>query len=715
MRRAMRIRQRDITDCGAACLASIAAYHGLQWPVSRIRQYAGTDKNGTSVGGLLEAAGQMGMDAKAGKAGIESLPRIPLPAIAHMVLKNGLQHYVVICRVKKRFINIMDPADGRIHRYKQAAFAKEWTGVLVLLAPAVAFRPRQAVATPVARFWQLVAPHRYSMLLALTGALVVTLLSLSTSVYMQKVIDVVLVEDNIKLLNLMSILMVGLLLFQLFIGMFKALLGLQVGQHIDVQLLLGYYKHLLRLPQRFFDTMRVGEIISRVNDAVKIRHFVNEVALNTIVNLSMLLFSFMVMFFYYWKLAVIVLAVLPCYLLLYKITDNINRVWQRRLMENAASLESQLVESLNAAATIKQFGLEYQAGVKTEHRFIALLRSVYFSSKKGLYSGTASALFTRLLGIIILWTGGYFVIRKELTPGELVSFYALAEYFTTPAAALIGSNKDIREALIAADRLFEIIDLETEEGTKAGKILLEPVHMGDIVFQDVHFRYGTREQVFEGLNLCIRKGSCTAIVGESGSGKSTLLALLQQLYPLSKGKIYIGGIDITLVSRESQRKLIAPVPQETDLFAGTIAENIGIGDEHPDNRKILFLSRLLGLDAFIEQLPAGYNSQVQEQGNNLSGGQKQRLSIARALYRDPEILVLDEATASLDSQSEQKVQEALQWFRSRGKTVIVIAHRLATIRNCDCIHVLHKGKLLETGTHDQLMQQNGAYVRLWQP
>ena len=335
--------------------------------------------------------------------------------------------------------------------------------------------------------------------------------------------------------------------------------------------------------------------------------------------------------------------------------------------------------------------------------------------KRGLYSGTASALFTRLLGIIILWTGGYFVIRKELTPGELVSFYALAEYFTTPAAALIGSNKDIREALIAADRLFEIIDLETEEGTKAGKILLEPVHMGDIVFQDVHFRYGTREQVFEGLNLCIRKGSCTAIVGESGSGKSTLLALLQQLYPLSKGKIYIGGIDITLVSRESLRKLIAPVPQETDLFAGTIAENIGIGDEHPDNRKILFLSRLLGLDAFIEQLPAGYNSQVQEQGNNLSGGQKQRLSIARALYRDPEILVLDEATASLDSQSEQKVQEALQWFRSRGKTVIVIAHRLATIRNCDCIHVLHKGKLLETGTHDQLMQQNGAYVRLWQP
>lgn len=714
MRKAIRVRQRDITDCGAACLVSIAAYHGLRLPVSRIRQYAGTDQNGTSIGGLLEAAGRIGLDAKAGKAKMNDLASMPLPAIAHVTLKNGLQHYVVIYKVKKKSICIMDPADGRIHEYRYNAFIKEWTGVLLLLVPAMGLQQQQLVTTPVSRFWQLISPHRYSMYLALAGALVVTVLSLSTSVYMQKIIDVVLVENNIKLLNLLSVLMVGLLLFQLFIGLFKAILGLQVGQHIDVQLLLGYYKHLLRLPQRFFDTMRVGEIISRVNDAVKIRHFVNEVALNMIVNLSMLLFSFTVMFFYYWKLAMIVLAVIPGYLLLYKITDRINSIWQRRLMENAASLESQLVESLNAVSTIRQLGLEHQAGIKTEHRFIALLRTVYLSSKKGLYSGTASVLLTRLLGIAVLWVGGYFVIRRELTPGELISFYALTEYFTAPAAALINANKEIREALIAADRLFEIIDLETERGNENGGMALLPDQVGDIVFKDVHFRYGSREEVFTGLDLCIRKGACTAIVGESGSGKSTLLALLQQVYPLSKGKIYIGGVDISQTSRSSLRKLIAPVPQETDLFAGTIAENICAGDEMPDSRKMLFLSGLLGLDAFIDQLPAGYGSMVQEQGNNLSGGQKQRLSIARALYRDPEILVLDEATASLDNLSEQKVQHALQWFLGKGKTVVIIAHRLTTIRNCDCIHVLHKGKLLETGTHEQLMQDAGVYARMWQ-
>jgi ATP-binding cassette subfamily B protein len=381
-------------------------------------------------------------------------------------------------------------------------------------------------------------------------------------------------------------------------------------------------------------------------------------------------------------------------------------------MEESADLESQLMESLNAVGTIKRFGLEQYANDKTEGRFVTLLNSIYKTSIYSLYIGTGSEFFTRLFTIILLWSGSYFVINRELSPGELLSFYALIGYFTGPASSLIGANKNIQDALIAADRLFEIIDLETE-ATNEIKVTLTPEIIGDIVFNNVFFRYGTRTTVFEGLNLKIEKGSSTAIVGESGSGKSTLLSLLQNLYPLKEGTITIGGIDLQHISNQSVRQIVGVVPQHIDLFSGTIIENIAIGDNEPDMQRILFLSKMIGIDEFIEKLPNTYNSIVSEQGVNLSGGQRQRLAIARALYRNPEILILDEATSSLDPVSEQKVQDTLNWFKAQGKTVIIIAHRLTTIKKCDNILVLNQGKLVEQGSHNQLMQSNGHYKGLW--
>jgi ATP-binding cassette, subfamily C, bacteriocin exporter len=712
MNKHVRIKQRDITDCGAACLASIAVHYNLQLPVSRIRQYAGTDKIGTNVLGLIEAAERLGFQAKGAKGQLESLAKIPLPAIAHVVLKNGLHHYVVIYKVTKKHVTYMDPGDGDFHTVTLAKFHEIWSGVIVLLLPDDGFVTGKQKISNASRFWQLIRPHSAIMLQALVGALVYTILGLSTSIYMQKIIDFVLVEGNIRLLNLMSVAMIVILIFQLIIGGYKTVFGLQTGQMIDARLILGYYKHLLKLPQRFFDTMRVGEIISRVNDAVNIREFINNVALNFIVNGLIVIFSIMLMFFYYWKLALIMLAIIPVYLLIYWISNKVNKKWQRRLMEESADLESQLVESLNAVGTIKRFGLEPFANDKTEGRFVTLLRTIYKTSIYSLYIGTGSEFFTRLFTIILLWAGSYFVIQRELSPGELLSFYALVGYFTGPASSLIGANKNIQDALIAADRLFEIIDLETESSNE-NKIELTPELIGDIHFTKVTFRYGTRTPVFEGLNLAISKGHSTAIVGESGSGKSTLLSLLQNLYPLKDGNITIGGLDLQHISNRSLRLMVGVVPQQIDLFSGTITDNIAVGDYEPDMQKVLYLSKMLGVDEFVEQLPNTYNSIVSEQGVNLSGGQRQRLAIARVLYRNPEILILDEATSSLDPASEQKVQDTLNWYKAQNKTVIIIAHRLTTIKNCDKILVLHKGKLIEEGSHADLLQSNGQYTQLW--
>lgn len=712
MRKGIKIKQRDITDCGAACLASVAAYHQLQLPVSRIRQFAGTDKRGTNVLGLIEAAEKLGFQAKGAKGPFESLFKIPLPAIAHLELKNQLHHYVVIYKATSKFILVMDPADGKLYKHTHQAFKELWTGVIILIVPDESFTSGNEKVSNIKRFWQLIQPHSSVMLQAVVGAIVYTILGLSTSIYMQKIIDFVLVEGNLRLLNLLSVAMIVILIFQLLIGFYKSLFALQTGQQIDAKLILGYYKHLLKLPQRFFDTMRVGEIISRVNDAVKIRMFVNDVSLSLVVNVLIIGFSISMMFLYYWKLAAIMLLIIPVYALLYFISNKINKKWQRTLMEDSAELETQLVESLTAAGTIKRFGLESYANEKTENRFYKLLQTIYKTSTYGLYTGNAIEFFTRLFTIVLLWAGSYFVIKGALSPGELLSFYALIGYLTGPAASLIGANKNIQDALIAADRLFEIIDLETETNND-NKINITSELTGNIVFENISFRYGTRTQVFTNLNLTIEKGKSTAIVGESGSGKSTLMSLLQNLYPIKDGRITIGDFELNHISNKSLRQLIAVVPQHIDLFAGTIIENIAIGDYEPDMQKILFLSRLTGINDFIEKLPANYHTILNEQGVNLSGGQRQRLAIVRALYRNPEILILDEATSSLDPASETQTRQALQWFQQQGKTIIIIAHRLSTIRNCDQIVVMQNGTLAESGIHEELLLANSVYASLW--
>lgn len=706
------IKQHDITDCGAACLASIAAHYNLQIPIARIRQYAGTDKKGTNVLGVIEAAQKSGFEAKGVRGDFESLFKIPKPAIAHIVVKERLHHYVVIYEVAKTHITIMDPGNGKLNKRTHKEFTKEWTGVLVLLVPQDDFVAGNEKVSIYKRFWVLLKPHKFVLIQALIGAVVYTLLGFSMSIYIQKLTDFVFVGGNTKLLNLLSIIMICLLILKVIIGIFKDVFLIKSGQQIDARLILGYYKHLLKLPQQFFDTMRVGEIISRINDAVKIRTFINGVSLSLTVNFLILIFSFGLMFLYYWKLALIMLLVIPLYAIIYFITNRLNKKTERTIMESSADLESQLVESLNSVGTIKRFGLESFANIKTETRFICLLNIGYKSALNSIFSGTSSTFIAQLFTIILLWSGSYFVIEREITAGELLSFYAIVSYFTGPVASLIGANKQIQNALIAADRLFEIMDLEREE--TENKIILKKEKIGDINFKNVKFRYGTRIEVFKDFNLTIPKGKITAIVGESGSGKSTLMSLLQNIYPIQKGQISIGDLDLNYIDTESLRELVSVVPQKIDLFAGNVIENIAVGEFTPNMEKIINICKSIGILEFIETLPNGFETYLGENGASLSGGQKQRIAIARALYKTPEILVLDEATSSLDSKSENYIQRTINNLREKEKTIIVIAHRLSTVINADLIVVLDKGEVLEKGTHQELYAKKEQYYSLWQ-
>ncbi|QEC51358.1 peptidase domain-containing ABC transporter [Anseongella ginsenosidimutans] len=710
--RKIKVKQHDITDCAAACLASVAASYKLNLPLARIRQYASTDSKGTNVLGLIQAAERLGFSARGVKGPFESLDKIPLPAIAHVVVKGTLHHFVVVVKVSAQHLRIMDPADGGIHKISAEKFKEMWTGVLVLLLPAEKFKAGNEKVPVLGRFWHLLRPHRPVLLQVLFGALVYTLLGLSTSVFVQKIVDHVLPSGNRNLLNLMGVIMITLLLLQVFINHIKTVMTLKSGQQIDARLVLGYYRHLFRLPQRFFDTISSGEIISRINDAFRIRLFINEALVTCAVNIFILLFSFGLMFTYYWKLALVMLVAVPLYALIYHASNRANRKTQRQLMERSAELESQLVESLRAAGTIRRFGLQDFANTKMEGRFIRLLRTAYVSSLNSLWAGNSSGFVSSLFTIVLLWTGAGFVLQTWITPGELLSFYALFGYFTGPVISLIGMNRTIQDALIAAGRLFEIMDLDQEE--KGQKMELTRGMAGPICFNNIKFRYGARASLFNGLNLCIPRAKITALVGESGSGKSTLSSLLQRVYPLESGNITIGDVDIHYFDVESLRRLIGVVPQQIHLFSGTVIENIALGEFEPDLQKVLSICGRLGMMEFIEKLPQGLHTEIGENGATLSGGQCQLLAIARAVYREPDVLILDEATSSLDTASEKYIRDAIFSLRKEGKTIIMIAHRLSTVCGADRIIVLDNGEIKETGVHRELLQQRGSYYRMWQ-
>ena len=708
----IQVKQHDSRDCGPACLASVGSHFGVHYPLARIRQLAGTDQMGTNLLGLIKAADKMGLRAKGVRTNEDTLSTIPLPAIAHIVQKpSHRHHYVVLYKIKKSHMVMMDPSKGRLVKFTKAEFATTWTGVLVLFAMKKNFRPINIKKSNWLRFWQLVKPHRSSYFKALIAAMLFTTLGLGISIYVQKIADQVLVSSNTVLLTKLSLCLILVLGLQMVFGIIKSIYVLKSGQSIDAKLIQGYYHHLLELPQRFFDTMQVGEIISRVNDAIKIRAFINNIGIEIIVNGLIVVSAFVLMFIYSSRLAFMVLLILPVYLFVYKVINRLNRREERKLMEQTAELESWLIESISKIKTVKHYSMEAYAYNQSENKVKALLGTSLRSGMNEIFGRSSTLFIASLFTVLILWIGSLSVLKGSLTTGELFSFYALIGYFSGPINSLVIMNKSYQNALIASDRLFEIMDLEMESAENDTTIKCEVT--GDIYFENVSFTYGTRTEVFRDFNLKLNGNEITAIVGENGCGKTTLMSLMQNLYPINNGRIRIGQIDIRNVDRQYLRSVIGVIPQQIHLFSGNIVENIAMGATNPDLTRIKELSEQLGISSFVNQLPCGFETQIGQYGIFLSGGQKQRIGIARALYRDPKILLLDEATAALDSSSQVLIKNLLKALKENGKTIIVVTHRLNSITYADRIVLLDKGQVKEEGSHHQLLKRRGGYFKMW--
>lgn len=715
MSKKIAIKQHDHSDCGAACLASVSEHYKLSLPISRIRQYANTNQKGTTLLGLREAAITLGFIAKGVKTSIESLAEIPLPAIAHVMMKldqHEFPHYMVIYKVTKDYVKVMDPSKGKLEKMPLEEFKKIFTGFMLILIPDDdIFKERNEKFSNFKRMTFLLNPHKHILIQALIGSIIYTILGFSVSIYIEKITDFVLVSGNKSLLNLMSVIVLICIILQFVFGGLKDVFMLKTSQQIDSRLILGYYKHLFTMPQKFFDTMRIGEIMSRIGDAVKIRLLINETALSIIVNVFIVIFSFIFMYTYYWKLAAIITLIIPVYILIYFIVNNLNKKVEREVMEKNALMESQLVESIKNIGTVKRLSLEEFSKNKTELKFIDLLKTIYSSGLNNVFSNISTGFVSRIFTVILLWVGTYYVIDGEITPGELFSFYSIIGYFTGPASQLINTNKSIQNAMIAADRLFGIMDLETE--VSDANINITEHSLGDIHFDNVRFHYELGRDIFKGISLTIPKGKFTALVGESGSGKSTIASLIQNIYQPKEGKILIGDYDLRYITKDSINSLVTTVPQNVELFDGSIISNISIGEYSPDMEKIIKVCKQVGAYEFIESLPNGFETYLGEFGANLSGGERQRIAFARALYKDPEVLILDEATSALDSESELVIKDLVDELAKQGKTIIIIAHKLQSIVKADKIIALKKGEIVETGTHQQLLNKDGYYNKMW--
>jgi len=695
---------------------------------------SGTQTHGISVQGIREGAQALhlvadayGRPGQAAPADETTFKNIPVPSVFHILKPNGYTHFVVYYGLTRghfgqsRKCRIMDPEDGRMHRISIKEMRSLWTGVVVTLRPGPDFKKGNFTPRFIHRVMALTKGQKKLFFNGLAASFLYTFTGIASALFLQQIADRVLPGGQGNALQVLGLSMVYIAVCAMALNVFRVRYLLQTGFKTALRLATGFYRHLMYLPQRFFDQRPSGELVARMNDTFKVSNFLSNGLMNIALSVFTLCFSFGIMWLFNRKLTLICLACLPLYAGIYYLFDRRNKKTQRLIMTSQAALESQLVDSLRGTAQIKYSAAQEHIIRKTGEQFGLYIQHAYRGGMNQLRAATGGEAINRGSGLAILWLGATFVTRDIMSFGELLSFYALTAYFSAPVSEIIGFSQKYRDARIAGERLFEIMELETEQdpsgkgreqgkGTEQGKEPLPGNPAGNLVLEHIQFHYPGRMILFEDFNYEFPAGNITGVAGESGSGKSTMGQLLLRMYAPDKGTIRLGNTPACDIPLNTWRKQIGIVPQKADLFRGNILENITLGDEAPDMDLVLALCRQLGLDSFLDALPRGILTPVGEQGVQLSGGQRQRIALARAAYRRPAWLILDEATSSLDSTSEMFVMEALRCWKREGTGIIIIGHRMSTLSVAGTVLLLENGCIAERGDHRELMEKNGKYA-----
>jgi ATP-binding cassette subfamily B protein len=712
-------RQIDETDCGPACIAMAASHFRLFVTIGQIRELCKTDYIGTNMAGMTRAAEQLGFNAMPLRGEVDDASlnkKLVFPFIAHVKIvlpdDTELDHYVVIVKITAGRVFIWDPDPSRgKYSLSRTDFLKIWTGYILFLAPGKSFKPGKNTRISLFKFYPLVVPHTKLLAVVCLASMLLILFGIVTSYYYKYIIDEVIISKASFTLAAFSLGMILLLIFQVIVEVLRGILINYFSFKVNLQLNFSYITHVFKLPISFFDTRKTGDILSRLTDIAKIQEMLSGTALSLmldcvlIIVVGPLLFSINSLLF---AVSISNVVVMSAVVLVF---SNFFKRYFMQLRKEEAEVNSSLVEAIGGAYTVKALNAEKTIGRIYEEKQMRATWSGWGVTRLVVGQRFLAGIISGATSIIIFWAGSSGIIKDTFSFGTLLSFNALLVYFTGPLFRMINIQPQIQEASIAAERVSEILDMEVEQ--PEGMQLFKPAVLeGDIDFSHISFKYGMRPPVYRDLSFHINKGQWAAFVGPSGCGKTTLVKLLLKFYKPEQGTISIDGRDIRDIDAASLRARIGYVPQDIFIFAGTIAENIALHNPSAPMDEIISAAEKAGADEFIGKLPKRYNTKLSEQGSTLSGGERQRLALARALLGGPDIIILDEATSSLDSVSEKLVHQVIEKLRG-NMTALIIAHRLTTIRNCDIIFVMDKGEIVESGSHEGLLTKQGLYKTLW--
>lgn len=707
------VPQIDARDCGVAALASIAKFYGSDYSLAHLRELAKTNKEGTTALGIVKAAQEIGFETRAIQADMSlfDMNDVPYPFIVHVNKEGKLQHYYVVYQTKKDHLIIGDPDPTvKVTKMSKERFSSEWTGVAIFLAPEPSYKPHKDKKNGLMSFLPLIFRQRALIFYIVLASLLVTLINIGGSYYLQGILDEYIPNQMKSTLGIISIGLIITYILQQMMSFSRDYLLTVLSQRLSIDVILSYIRHIFELPMSFFATRRTGEVISRFTDANSIIDALASTILSLFLDVSILTIVGGVLLVQNTNLFLLSLISVPIYIIIIFAFMKPFEKMNNDVMQSNSMVSSAIIEDINGIETIKSLTSEESRYQKIDSEFVDYLDKSFKLSKYSILQTTLKQGAQLILNIVILWFGAQLVMNGHISVGQLITFNTLLSYFTNPLENIINLQTKLQSAKVANNRLNEVYLVESEFSNS--QTLTDSQFLtGDIRFEDLSYKYGFGRDTLSDINLTIKQGDKVSLVGISGSGKTTLAKMIVNFFEPYKGRITINNNDLKLIDKKTLRQHINYLPQQAYIFSGSILENLTLGaNQLISQEDSIRACEIAEIRQDIEQMPMGYQTELSD-GAGLSGGQKQRIALARALLTKAPVLILDEATSGLDVLTEKKVIDNL--MAMADKTIIFVAHRLSISERTNQVIVLDQGKVIETGSHHELMTKQGFYHHLF--
>ena len=707
------VPQIDARDCGVAALASIAKFYGSDFSLAHLRELAKTNKEGTTALGIVKAADEMGFETRPVQADktLFDMSDVPYPFIVHVNKEGKLQHYYVVYQTKKDYLIIGDPDPSvKITKMSKERFFSEWTGVAIFLAPKPSYQPHKDKKNGLLSFLPLIFKQKSLIAYIVLSSLLVTIINIGGSYYLQGILDEYIPNQMKSTLGIISIGLIITYILQQAMSFSRDYLLTVLSQRLSIDVILAYIRHIFELPMSFFATRRTGEIISRFTDANSIIDALASTILSLLLDVSILILVGSVLLAQNPNLFLLSLISIPIYMfIIFSFMKPFEKM-NHDVMQSNSMVSSAIIEDINGIETIKSLTSEENRYQNIDSEFVDYLEKSFKLTKYSILQTNLKQGTKLVLNIFILWFGAQLVMSSKISIGQLITFNTLLSYFTTPIENIINLQTKLQSAKVANNRLNEVYLVESEFQVQENPVYSNFL-MGDIEFDDLSYKYGFGRDTLTDINLTIKEGDKVSLVGVSGSGKTTLAKMIVNFFDPYKGHITINHQDIKNIDKKVLRRHINYLPQQAYIFNGSILENLTLGGNNMISQEdILKACELAEIRQDIERMPMGYQTQLSD-GSGLSGGQKQRIALARALLTKAPVLILDEATSGLDVLTEKKVIDNLMSLTD--KTILFVAHRLSIAERTNSVIVLDQGKIIEVGSHQELMKAQGFYHHLF--